>query len=112
LVYRSIFGYSHFQKYYELLYPATKMRYKEFLLQVSKDWAADKMKAVEQESDTDSMRPGPTTQTPRRPHGEPPGRLSGDMWKHVLEKIVKSEKGKRKYPARRCYVCATNKKKE
>jgi hypothetical protein len=89
LVYRSIFRYSHFQKYYEREYPATKMRYKEFLLQVAKDWAAGKMEAVEPESDTDSMRPEPSTQTPRRPHGGPPGRLSGDMRKHVLEKIVK-----------------------
>jgi hypothetical protein len=53
------------------------MRYKEFLIQVAKDWAADKMGAVEPESDTNSMRPGPSTQTPRRPHGECPGRLSG-----------------------------------
>jgi hypothetical protein len=29
-----------------------KMRYKEFLLQVAKYWAADKMEAVEPESDT------------------------------------------------------------
>jgi hypothetical protein len=32
------------------------------------------------------------------------------MRKHVLEKIVKSEEGKRKYLARRCHVCATHKK--
>jgi ABC-type transporter Mla maintaining outer membrane lipid asymmetry ATPase subunit MlaF len=51
---------------YKKLNPATKMRYEEFLLQVAKDWAADKMEAVEQESATDS------------------GRLSGDMQKHVL----------------------------
>jgi hypothetical protein len=42
------------------------MRYKEFLLQVAKDWAADKMEGEETESDTNSMRPGPSTQTPRR----------------------------------------------
>jgi hypothetical protein len=41
-----------------------------------------------------------------------PGRLLGDMWKHVLEKIMKSEEGMRKYPARRCHVCSTHKKKE
>jgi hypothetical protein len=89
------------------------MRYKDFLLQVAEDWAADKMEVVEPESDTKSMRPGPSTQTPRRSHGELPGRLLGDMLKHVLEKIVKSEEGKRKYPARRCHVCAnhTHKKK-
>jgi hypothetical protein len=77
---------------------------------VAKDWATDKMEAVELESDTNSMQPGPSTQTPRRPHGEPPGRLPGDMRKHVLENIVKSEENKRKYPARRCHVCATHKK--
>jgi hypothetical protein len=85
------------------------MRYKEFLLQVAKDGAADKMEVVESESDTDSMRPGPT-QTPCRPLGEPPGRLSGGIRKHVLENIMKSEECKRMYPARRCHVCATRKK--
>jgi hypothetical protein len=60
------------------------------------------METVEPESDTDSMLPGPSTPTPCRAHGEPPERLSGDMWKHVLQKIVKSEEGKRKYPASRC----------
>jgi len=29
------------------------------------------------------------------------------MRKHVLEKTVESERGKRKYPARRCHVCET-----
>jgi hypothetical protein len=33
------------------------------------------------------------------------------MWKNVLEKIVISEEGKRKYAARRCHVCATHKEK-
>ena len=78
------------------------MRYKEFLLQVAKDWATDKV-----ETDTDAARPGTSTQTPRVPHEDPPGRLSGDMRKHVLEKTVESERGKRKYPARRCHVCET-----
>jgi hypothetical protein len=84
------------------------MRYKEFLLQVAKDSAADKMEAVEPESDTDSMRPGPSTQTPCRPHGEPLGDFRVITQKYVLEKIVKTEEGKRKYPARRCHVCATH----
>jgi hypothetical protein len=87
------------------------MKYKEFLLRMAKDWAADKMEVVELESHTDSMQPGPSTQTPHRPHGEPPGKLLGDMWKHVLEKIVKNEEGKRKYPDRRFHVCAAHKKK-
>jgi hypothetical protein len=68
------------------------------------------LEVAEPESDTDSMQPGPSTQTPCRPHGEPPGRCSGDIRKHVLEKIVKGEEGKRKYPARRCHVCVTHKK--
>jgi hypothetical protein len=86
------------------------MRYKEFLLRVAKDWAADKMEVVEPESDTESLQPGPSTPTPHRPHGEPHGTLSGDLWKHVLEKILKSEEGKRKYSARRCHICATHKR--
>jgi hypothetical protein len=32
------------------------------------------------------------------------------MQKHVLGKTVKSEEGKRKYPARRCSVSVTHKK--
>jgi hypothetical protein len=87
------------------------MRYKEFLLQMAKDWAADEMEVAEPESDTDSMQLRPSTQTPCRHQREPPRRLSGDMQKHVLEKIVKSEERKR-YPDRRsCHVCATYQKK-
>ena len=56
------------------------------------------------ETDTDAARPGTSTQTTCVPHEEPPGRLSGDMRKHVLEKIVGSEWGKRKYPGTR-YIC-------
>jgi hypothetical protein len=61
---------------------------------VTKDWPADKMEAVEPESDADSMRPGPSTETSRRPHGETV------MRGNVLEKIVKSEDSKRQYTAR------------
>jgi len=59
------------------------MRYKEFLLQVAKDWATDKV-----ETDTDAARPGTSTQTPCVPREDPPGRLSGDMRKHVLRKLL------------------------
>jgi hypothetical protein len=69
---------------YKKLSLATQIIHKKFLVQMAKYWAADIMEAVEPESDTDSMRPGPSTQPPSRPHGEPPGRLSGDMWKHLL----------------------------
>ena len=87
----------------------SKMRYKEFLLQVAKDWATDKVE-TDSDTDTDAARPGTSTQTPRVPHEDPPGRLSGDMRKHVLEKIVGSERSKVKYPARKCHVCAAHKK--
>jgi hypothetical protein len=77
---------------------------------VEKEWAADKMEGGGRTRIRQTQcKPGPSTQSPHRPHGEPPGRLLGDTWKYVLEKIVKSEEGKRKYPARRCHVCATHK---
>jgi hypothetical protein len=76
---------------------------------VAKYWAADK---VETASDTDAAHTGTSTQPPRVPHGDPPGRLSGDMRQHVLVKMVGSEQGKRKYPARKCHVCAAHKKKK
>ena len=60
----------NFFQIYQKLNPTSKMRYKEFLLQVEKDWATDKV-----ERDTDAARPGTTTQTPRVPHEDPPGRL-------------------------------------
>jgi len=44
------------------------MRYKEFLLQVAKNWATDKV-----ETDTDTERPGTSTQTPHLPHEDPLG---------------------------------------
>ena len=82
------------------------MRYKEFLLQVAKDWATDKVE-TDSDTDTDAARRGTSTQTPRVPHEDLPGRLLGYMQKHVLEKTVGRELGKRKYPARRCHVCET-----
>ena len=48
--------------------------------------------------------------TPRGPKQDPPGRLSGDLRKHKLEKIVGGGEGKMKYPARQCKVCAAHKK--
>jgi len=39
-----------------------------------------------------------------------PGRLSGDFRIHKLEKIFAGGKGKKKYPARECKVCAAHKK--
>ena len=51
------------------------MRYKEFLLQVAKDWATDKVE-TDADTDTDAARPGTSTQTPRVPHEDP----LGDFW--------------------------------
>jgi len=89
------------------------MRYKEFLLQVAKYWAADKVD-TDSDTGTDAARKGTgaSSQTPRVPHEDPPRRLPCDMRKHVLEKTDGSERGKRKYPARRCHVCAAHKKKK
>jgi len=60
------------------------MRYKEFLLQVAKDWATDKV-----ETDTEAARPGTSTQTPRVPHEDPLGDfrvICGNMcWRKMLE---------------------------
>ena len=53
---------------YQKLNPTSNMRYKEFLLQVAKDWATDKV-----ETDSDAARLGSSTQTPRVPHEEPLG---------------------------------------
>jgi len=69
------------------------MRYKEFLLQVAKDWATDKVETnsdTDTDTDTDTARRATSFQTPRVPHDDPLGRISGDMRKRVLEKIVGS----------------------
>ena len=73
---------------YQKLNPTSKMRYKEFLLQVAKDWATDKVQ-TDSDTDTDAARPGTSTQTPRVPHENPPGRLSGDMQKRARENCWK-----------------------
>jgi hypothetical protein len=73
-------------------------------------WATDKMEAAETESDADLVWPGLSTPTPRKSHVEPPGRLSGDMRKHVFVKAVKSEHGMNKYLTRQCHVCAVHKR--
>ena len=57
---------------YQKLNPTSEMRYKEFLLQVAKDWATDKVETVS-DTDTDTARPGTSTQTPRVPHEDPLG---------------------------------------
>jgi hypothetical protein len=39
-----------------------------------------------------------------------PGRLSGDMRKHTLVRLVKGEHAKGKHPVRQCRVCASHMK--
>ncbi|PNF17797.1 hypothetical protein B7P43_G06890 [Cryptotermes secundus] len=92
------------------LNPHSKLKYKAFLLNVAKAWATNHTVAAEPAADTVLMRPGPSIPTPRRPHVDTPGRLSGDMQKHTLIKIVKSEHSKGKHPSRQCRVCAVHKK--
>jgi hypothetical protein len=95
---------------HKILNPRTNLQYKEFLMQVAKAWSIDQMAAADPESDTDIMCPGPSTATPHRPHVDPPGRLSGDMRKHTLVRIVKSEHSKKKYASRQCHVCAVHRR--
>jgi hypothetical protein len=56
------------------------------------------------EPDSDTKRLGPSHPTPRRPREDPPGQLSGDMWRHFLEEIVQFGEGKKRSPCRRCRV--------
>jgi len=76
---------------------------------VAKDWATDKVE-TDSDTDTDATCTGTSSQTPRVPYEDPAGRLLVDMRKHELEKFVGCERGKRKYPARGCHVCAAHKK--
>ena len=46
----------------------------------------------------------------REPKQDPPGRLSGDFGIHELEKTLGGGEGEKKYPARKCKVCAAHKK--
>jgi hypothetical protein len=51
----------------------SKLKYKAFVMNVAKIWATDQMVAAK----CVSVRLGPSTPTPRRPHVDTPGRLSG-----------------------------------
>jgi hypothetical protein len=43
--------------FYKNLNSGSKSKYKEFLVQLAKAWAADEMEAAQTQSDTDSLRP-------------------------------------------------------
>jgi hypothetical protein len=45
-------------------------------VQLAKAWATDEILAAQTPSDTDSVRPWPSTRTPHRPHVNP----LGDFW--------------------------------
>ncbi|PNF15658.1 hypothetical protein B7P43_G15595, partial [Cryptotermes secundus] len=87
------------------------LKYKAFLLKLAKAWATDITVAAVPASDTDIVQSGPSVRTRQRPQVDPPGQLSGDMRKHILMKIVKSEYCKKKHPSRQCCVCAEHKMK-
>jgi hypothetical protein len=95
---------------FKKLNPSSKLKYKAFLLNVAKAWDTDQMVTAQLAADTDFAQAGPSTPTPCRPHVDPPGRLSGDMRKNTLVKIVKGEHAKGKHPVRHCCVCASHKK--
>jgi hypothetical protein len=57
-----------FSSFYKNLNHGSKLKYKEFLVQVAKAWATDEMEAAQTQSDTDSVQPRPSTHTPHRPH--------------------------------------------
>jgi hypothetical protein len=61
-------------------------------------------------SDNNNAVPSETRPTSRGPAEDPPGRLSGNLSKHKLGKIVGGGQGKKKYPVRQCRVCYAHKK--
>jgi hypothetical protein len=77
---------------------------------MAKAWATYQTVTAQSAAGTDFAQAGPSTPTPRRPHVDPLGRLSGDMRKHTLVKIVKGEHAKGKHPVRQCRVCASHNK--
>ncbi|XP_053960478.1 piggyBac transposable element-derived protein 4-like [Anastrepha ludens] len=81
-----------------------KVKYKKFLNDVALHWVTD---SIPTEEDTNAQEAGPSTSGKRAPKTDPPGRLSMDMRKHVIEKIVGT--GKKKYAQRICRVCASQK---
>jgi hypothetical protein len=71
----------------QILNPHLKLKYKAFLMNVAKDWAADKMEAAETEPDTHLVRP--------------------DCQLQLHVRLVWNKK----YPTRKCRVCAFHKRK-
>jgi len=70
-----------------------KIRYKKFLHDIARHWVTDELPEISTEELVEMIS-----------KRDPPGRLSMDMRKHILEKIVGA--GKKKNPQRQCRVCA------
>jgi hypothetical protein len=93
---------------YRTLNTNKKVKYKNFLLEVGRNWLSEAHNRSESSSDDLQLPPKQTT--PRGSNQDPPGRLSGGFRIHKLEKIVGGVEGKKKYPTIRCKVCAAHKK--
>jgi hypothetical protein len=97
---------------YKTLNKDSKIRFKQFLLGISKEWAesserprqGDEPSAGEPSGDKETDVKEPTQRTPKEDH---PARLSGDLATHSLEPIVGI--GKKKYHTRVCKVCSSKK---
>jgi hypothetical protein len=94
--------------FYKNLNSVSKLKYQEFLVQEAKVWSTAEIQAAKTQTQTQCDLDDQLT-----PHiglmWTPMGNFSV-ICGNVLGKIVKSEHGKRKYPARQCHVCAVHKK--
>jgi hypothetical protein len=72
---------------YKNLNHDSKLKYKAFLMNVAKDWAKDKKEVRETESNTDSVRPGPSTPTPRKSRADPLGDFQAICRDMSLQKL-------------------------
>jgi hypothetical protein len=93
---------------YRTLNTKKKVKHKNFLHEVGRCWISEVQDRSESNSG-DLQMPEKQT-TPRGPKQDLPSRLSGDFRIHKLEKIFGGGEGKKKYPTRRCKVCAAHKK--
>jgi hypothetical protein len=87
----------------------TEQKYKKFLHEVARNWIMEREDMADSNSD-DNAVPSEKRPTPRGPAEDPPGRLSGNFYKHKLGKIVDGGQGTKKYPVRQCRVCSAHKK--
>jgi hypothetical protein len=80
---------------YRTLNTNKKVKYKNFLHEVGRSCISE----VQNQSESDSyLQLAEEQTTPREPKQDPPGKLSGDF--RILEKMLASWEGNKKYPAR------------